>query len=100
MNTLAQGAPYYIVFRDIEPSDCFFEVAHSTVNHLRGCAGSARRKVACFEQDRLQPTQLGIESAAGAGSAAADDANVEGLFLDGAERHRAAFHAGRSRRGK
>ncbi len=66
-----------------------FEIAQTAVDQLRGRAAGAGREVAALDQGNAPAARGRIQRHAGAGDAAADDAQIEGSFR---ERLDLAFH--------
>ena len=57
-----------------------------------GSAGSGCGEIRSFEEDGFQATELRVQGATGAGSAASNDAEVEGMGCDLLQGFGAAFH--------
>src|SRR6202050_4522073 len=93
MNTLVESLFEDAIFFEIEIANCFLQVSHASMDHLRGCAGSAARKVLSFELHRLQTAKLRIQCAAGPGCASSDHANIEAFSLNRSQGFLASFHA-------
>src|ERR1700722_20705195 len=93
MHALAQRFFQHQVFPKVEVANRVLQITHSPMDHLRGRAGSAARKILSFELHRLQTAKLRIERAAGTRRAPADYAHVETLAFAGLDGFFATFHA-------
>src|SRR5580704_10475018 len=93
MNPFVESFYEDAIFLEIEVANCFLQISHASVHHLRGRAGSAAREIFGLKLHCLQTAKLRIQRAAGTCRTASDYAYIESLPFNSSQGLLASFHA-------